>query len=44
MGQAVNSAHQNPDFPADLRIKVKIVEELINLLEKLNKNVEVNYF
>ncbi|OXT07818.1 SpoIIE family protein phosphatase [Thermoanaerobacterium thermosaccharolyticum] len=44
VGQAVNSAHQNPDFPADLRIKVKIVEELINLLEKLNKNVEVNYF
>ncbi|MDN5317735.1 MAG: hypothetical protein PWR08_1860 [Thermoanaerobacterium sp.] len=44
VGQAVNSAHQNPDFPADLRIKVKIVEELINLLKKLNKNVEVNYF
>ncbi|MBP2071358.1 SpoIIE family protein phosphatase [Thermoanaerobacterium butyriciformans] len=44
VGQAVNSAHQNPDFPADLRIKVKIVEELISLLKKLNKNVEVNYF
>ncbi|MBE0227662.1 hypothetical protein [Thermoanaerobacterium thermosaccharolyticum] len=44
VGQAVNSAHQNPDFPADLRIKIKIVEELINLLRKLGKNVEVNYF
>ncbi|SNX52806.1 SpoIIE family protein phosphatase [Thermoanaerobacterium sp. RBIITD] len=44
VGQAVNSAHQNPDFPTDLRIKIKIVEELIDLLYKLNKNIEVNYF
>lgn len=44
VGQAVNSAHQNPDFPSDLRIKVRIVEELISLLKGLNKNVEVNYF
>lgn len=44
VGQAVNSAHQNPDFPSDLRIKIKIVEELIELLKRLSKNVVVNYY
>lgn len=44
VGQAVNSAHQNPNLPRDLTIKIKVVKELINLLSKLNKKITINYY
>lgn len=43
IGQAINPAHQNPDFPSDLRIKVKIIEELQKLMVELGKEVKLNY-
>lgn len=43
IGQAINPAHQNPDFPSDLRIKVKIIEELYKLVVELGKEVKLNY-
>ncbi len=43
VGKAINPAHQNPNFPADLSIKLKIVDELVAMLKRLGKNVEVNY-
>ncbi|MDK2835315.1 MAG: hypothetical protein PWP21_92 [Thermosediminibacterales bacterium] len=44
VGRAVNSAHQNPNLPRDLTIKIKVVKELINLLSKLNKKITIDYY
>ncbi|MCR4431426.1 MAG: serine/threonine-protein phosphatase [Tepidanaerobacteraceae bacterium] len=44
LGKAVNPAHQNPDFPGDLSIKLNIVRDIIVILEKMGKNVNVMYF
>lgn len=43
VGQAINPAHQNPDFPSDLRIKVKIIRELERIMMELGKEVKLNY-
>lgn len=43
VGKAINPAHQNPDFPSDLSIKVKVVEALIRILKDLGKEVEIEY-
>lgn len=42
-GQAINPAHQNPDFPAELCIKKNIVERMAAELERYGKVVEVVY-
>jgi hypothetical protein len=43
VGKAVNPAHQNPDFPFEFTIKVKILEELCSVMKDLGKIVEINY-
>lgn len=42
-GTAVNSAHQNPDFPMDFNIKLKVVTELEAILEIFGKTVTLEY-
>ena len=43
IGKAINPAHQNPNFPADLSIKLKLVDRLVSYMKKLGKYVTVNY-
>lgn len=43
MGRAINPAHQNPDFPKDLSIKSRVIQETIDELKKLGKDVRLNY-
>ena len=39
----MNPAHQNPNLPLDLSIKLKIVEVLSKNLELMGKRVNVEY-
>ncbi|MGI5893120.1 MAG: SpoIIE family protein phosphatase [Candidatus Merdivicinus sp.] len=43
VGRAMNPAHQNPNLPLDLSIKLKIVEVLSKNLERMDKRVNVEY-
>lgn len=44
VGRAINPAHQNPDLPINFSIKMSIVEQLIDSLKKMGKNVKGNFF
>ncbi|MCG8485432.1 MAG: serine/threonine-protein phosphatase [Clostridia bacterium] len=44
VGRAMNPAHQNPEFPLDLGIKLKLVDEIIKHLKSLGKDVVVEYY
>ena len=44
IGRAINPAHQNPDFPNELSIKLYLLNELRNILIELGKIVEVEYY
>ncbi len=43
VGKAVNPAHQNPNFPTSLNIKLQIVGDLVKELENIGKQVSVTY-
>lgn len=44
VGRAINPAHQNPDLPINFSIKMQLVKELTECLEKMGKKVMVSYF
>ena len=44
VGRAINPAHQNPNLPINFGIKIRLIEELAELLGKMGKKIKVNYF
>ncbi len=43
VGRALNPAHQNPDMPISLSIKLRLVKDIADCLEKLGKPVSLRY-
>ena len=41
VGQAVNPAHQNPELPKQLEIRLSVVREIAEELHKRNKEVTI---
>jgi hypothetical protein len=44
VGQTVNPAHQNPNLPIDLSIKMIILDELYSIMKKQGKVVTRKYY
>lgn len=44
VGRAINPAHQNPDFPMDLNMKLKLVNDMKEQLVSLGKKVNIEYY
>ncbi len=44
VGRAINPAHQNPDLPIGFSIKMQLVRELSDCMEKMGKRVKISYF
>lgn len=44
VGTAINPAHQNPNLPTDLSIKLKLIDQLETEMKKLGKTVEKRYY
>ena len=44
VGRAVNPAHQNPELPITFSIKMNLVKELSDCLQRMGKRIKVSYF
>jgi len=44
VGRAVNPAHQDPNLPINFHIKMRLVDELSEALQKMGKRIKVSYF
>lgn len=44
VGTAINPAHQNPEFPLNLALKPRLVQELAEGLRQIGKRVEIKYY
>ena len=44
VGRAINPAHQNPNLPISFSIKMRLIEELSDCLQKMGKRIHVSYF
>lgn len=44
VGKAVNPAHQNPNFPWEFSLKIKVMEEIKKYLEYIGKNVAITFY
>ena len=44
VGKTVNPAHQNPAFPINFNLKLRLIDELAGCLKNMGKLVRVSYF
>lgn len=44
VGKCINNAHQNPALPFDISIRMNLIAQMKETLEKLGKNVNIEYF
>ena len=44
VGRTINEAHQNPNLPFDLSIRMNLVSQIADILRKMGKNVFISYF
>lgn len=44
VGKAINPAHQNPDLPLNLALKMQVVKEIAETLAQKGKKVDLRYF
>ena len=44
VGKAINPAHQSPELPIGFNVKMHLIEELSQCLEKMGKHIKVSYF
>lgn len=44
VGRAMNPAHQNPNLPIDLSIKLRLIDDLSECLRQMGKRVNVSYY
>ncbi|WP_028828748.1 SpoIIE family protein phosphatase [Proteocatella sphenisci] len=44
VGRAINPAHQNPEMPISLGLKLNLIKEMKSELEKIGKIVNIEYF
>ncbi len=44
VGCAINPAHQSEDMHINIKIKMRLIEELAKCLEKMGKKIKVSYF
>ena len=44
IGKAINPAHQNPNLPMDLSIKMRLLNELADLMRAMGKNVKISVY
>ncbi len=43
VGKAINGAHQNPDFPKELSLKINLVQDLVCVLKSIGKKAKICY-
>ncbi|BDF59088.1 serine/threonine phosphatase [Christensenellaceae bacterium] len=43
VGRALNPAHQNPDLPIDLSLKLRLVKDIVQIMRAMGKDVEIEY-
>lgn len=44
VGKAINVAHQNPELPFDLSIRMNLVEQLKEVVKKMGREVALTYY